>query len=747
MRFCRFVRTTGIAALMLVLGVLSARAQGVIVGTVQDAFGERLPGINVFLEGTTYGAATALDGSFRIEDVPAGEHAVIASAVGYIRARETVTVNDRETVRLDFVLEEAMIEGEEVVVTASRREQDSRRIAASVSTVAPEEIAARNSVSLDDVLQHVPGIQMADDQVSIRGSSGYSFNAGSRVLLLVDGLPMLRPDADGIPFDALPMNQVERIEVLKGPGSALYGGGALGGVINVITRDYPRSPETTVEMFGGLYDPVRYDVWRSKWSEADDARLFGGISIGHARSFGDTGGMWVSLSYRDDAGHLRLSGSRQLQAYSKVGIPLGDVTRLHLMTGLTRRTSDVFLFWNGARDPLNPGELDFGRDTPSSGASDNLINELSFLPSFTHIAGDKLLYAVRGRLFGVLIQPLEDNGDPKPLSQGTVGFRYGGEVQVNYAIRDIRHVTAGITADANATRSSYFADENEHLSQPEGAVFVHWEEGLSERLDVAAGARFDLYRVRQGVVERKLSPKLSASYLLSDWIALRGAFGEGFRVPSVAERFVSNAEYLPLVTNVNIRPEISRSYEIGLRIFPEFRQWKPTFDGALFWNDYWRLVEPTFVAAERAFQFVNITRARVRGAEFNGTAQAPSGLLRFDAGYTYLDARDLTTDQPLVFRSDHLFKASVTINIGRLRAGTDVRLASAPERIDSDFAMFVKDAHMMVPIRVFDLRIGTTWRGVRATLHAKNLLDYYYVERPALLAPPRHLILQVATTF
>ncbi len=747
MKMYRWIRMVGLVALVFGVVAQSAEAQGTVIGTVADASAERLPGVNVYVEGTTYGAATDLDGSFRIEDVPIGEQVVVASAVGYDRARVTVTIESGAMVRIDFVLHETVIEGEEVIVTASRRAQDSRRVAASVSTVGPEEIAARNSVSLDEVLQHVSGIQMADDQVNIRGSSGYSFNTGSRVLLLVDGLPMLRPDAEGIPFDALPMNQVARIEVLKGPGSALYGGGALGGVINVITRDFPQRPETSVEAFGGVYDPVRYDVWRAGWEGADKARPFGGVSIGHARSFGGTGGMWISLAYREDAGHLRLDGSHQFQGYSKVGVPLGDVTRLTVLTGLARRTSDGFLFWNGARDALNPGRLDFGRDTPSSGANDNLIHELSFQPALTRLAGEHLLYAARGRLFGVLLQPLEDNGDPKPLRQGTAGFRYGGEVQVTYASGERRHITAGVTGDANATRSSFFADENEYLSQPEGALFAQWEESFSDRLDVSAGARFDLYRIRQGVVERKLSPKLNASYLVSNRFVLRGAYGEGFRVPSVAERFVSSDDYLPLVTNLDLRPEISRSYELGLRAFPERGSWTATLDGAVFWNDYQRLVEPTFVAAERAFQFVNLTRARIRGAEVNAAMETSSRRLRIETGYTYLDARDLTTDEPLVFRSSHLFNASVMMDVGHFEMGVDVRGSSKPERADTDFALFVKDAQMMVPIRVVDVRLGTEWRRVRVTLHAKNVFDYYYVERPALLAPPRRFMIQVATTF
>ena len=320
-------------------------------------------------------------------------------------------------------------------------------------------------------------------------------------------------------------------------------------------------------------------------------------------------------------------------------------------------------------------------------------------------------------------------------------------MQLNYAPRESRHLTAGITGDANATRSSFFEDENESLSQPEGAIFAQWEETISRRLDIAAGMRFDLYRVREGVVERKLSPKLSASYLLSEDLVFRAAYGEGFRVPSVAERFISNSDYLPIVTNLDVRPEISRSYEVGLRASPTLFAWSIALDGALFWNDYRRLVEPTFIAQERAFQFINITEARIRGAEVTFDAVAPRLPLRLNAGYTLLDARDLEADEPLVFRSEHLLKAGGTLELWHIELGIDARLASRPERVDSDFALFVPDADRMVSTRVVDLRIGSVWHGVRATFHVKNAFDYYYLERPALLAPQRHFMLQMSTTF
>ena len=734
--------------LLLVLG--QAGQTGEIHGRVADQDGSGLPGVNVYVPGTRLGAATSTDGTYRIRLVPAGRYTLIASAVGYRQERTTVSVPEGGAVEADFVLREVAIEADEVVVTASRREQLAGTVAASVSTLTPRDIEARNAVSLDDALRYVPGVQLAGNQVNIRGSSGFSYNTGSRVLLLIDGMSMLRPDADGIPFDAIPMNQVERIEVLKGPGSALYGGGALGGVINVLTRDYPESPETFVEVFGGVYEPARYALWRQQWDGAEELRPLGGFTVGHSRRLGQSSGMWVNVSYRKSEGYLRLGKSENLQGYSKLTWRPSPVGRFNVLVGVTRRTSDSFLFWNGARDALNPGRIEFGQNDRDAGSDDYLTTELSLLPAYTQLIGSTMSATVKGRLFGVLIQPLDEDFKPKPVSAGTKGFRYGGEAQLNYSPSNRRFLTAGITGDANATRSSFY-ENDESRSQPEGAVFLQWEESASRRLNLVGGLRFDVYRIRSGVTERKLSPKLTAAYSASERVVVRAAFGEGFRVPSVTERFVSDQTYVPIVMNLDLKPEISRSYELGLRAYPALslagRDLSVVADAAVFWNDYWRLVEPTFVASEKAFQFVNLTRARVRGAEVTGKLASAGEKVTLEGGYTYLDSEDLSADQPLVFRSRHLLKLGAGTTLMGIKLGADYRYSSEPERVDSDFALFIPDATMMVPTRVLDLRVGTTWRSVTATLHVKNALDYYYLERPALLAAMRHYILQVAARF
>lgn len=746
----RHVRFGLLMLLGLLMGPAPAWSQDQdarVHGSVRDAQGVPLPGVNVWLEETPYGAATSADGRYTIVRVPAGRYTIVATAIGFRREARPLELAAGATATVDFVLDEITLQSGEVVVTAARREQLASGVPLSISTLTPRDLQVRNVVSLDDALRYVPGVQLAGNQVNVRGSSGFSYNAGSRVLLLVDGMPMLRPDAEGIAFDAVPATQIERIEVVKGPGSALYGGGALGGVINIITKDFPETPETSVRLYGGAYEPVRYDVWRERWDGADDPRPFGGTSVAHARRLGDRFGFWVNLSYWNDTGYLRLDANETVQGFAKLGWRPSGAVRLDLLTGLTRRQSDAFLYWNGARDALNPGVLDFA-GTRATGGDDNLTNELALLPSLTHVLRADLFYSVKGRLFGVLIQPLDEEKRPKPLADGTAGFRYGGEVQLNWTPGPGRYLTAGVSGDANATRSSFF-DGDDALSQPEGAVFAQWEQALFDRLNVVAGLRLDTYRIRAGNVVRRLSPKLNVAYPLGDGTALRVAYGHGFRVPSVTERYISDRSYFPVISNLGLRPEESISYEAGVRTLVPVARLSGGIhlDVAVFRNSYRHLVEPVFVPRQEAFQFVNLTRARIRGLEATLGTRVADDRLTLQLGYTLLDADDLSSNQPLAFRSRHLVQAALQVTpAAPFELGLDYRLASRPERVDTDFARFVPDAETMVPTRVLDVRIGTRWRGWHLTLITNNALEYYYLERPALLAPPRHYTLQLVGT-
>jgi outer membrane receptor for ferrienterochelin and colicins len=719
---------------------------GSVSGRVTGQDGAGLPGINVVIFGTTRGAATDLDGRYLIPDLPFGPARVVASGIGYESETRDIEISTRPIV-LDFVLLESVLLSGEVVVTASRRPQAALDTPASVAVLSTSDLEARNIVALDDALRYIPGVTVQENQVNVRGSSGFAYNVGSRVLLLLDGMPLLTPDTDGMPFDSLPIAQIERIEVLKGPGSALYGGGALGGVVNVITRSIPASPETRISAFAGAHAPVRYSEWQKGYREAARFRPFGGFTLSHARRLSSTVGGWANLAIRRDQGYLNFSRASFAQGFAKIQWRPGPSIRADLLAGLLLREKDNFLFWNGARDALNPGTLAIGSQGTGStptGTNDISANQISLLPSFTHILGDKLFYAVRGRLFGTILIPIDENGKTKSLDDGTLGIRYGGEVQLDYEHSANRHFTVGISGDALATQSSFFvtADGDSTGGQPESALFGQWDEMIGHTT-IAGGLRLDRYSIDTGTTIQRLSPKLALSRRVAPGTSIRVAYGHGFRVPSLAERFTDNQDFFPIVRNLALQPERSTSFEIGVRSGQRVGhdiEWE--IDAAAFTSDYWDLIEPKLVPELAAFQFVNLTRARIAGAELSLEVRSPTTEWR--VGYTFLDAEDKTLGQPLASRSRHQINLGADVKVlPWLDLGADWRGLSAPERVDTDFALFVRDADFLVAMRVLDVRASLTRGPVRIAVLLNNALDYYYLERPAYLAPPRHVQLRI----
>ena len=184
----------------------------------------------------------------------------------------------------------------ELVVSAARRSQTFAQAPISISVADAERIADHNAFSLTGPLRYVSGVSQVDNQPVVRGSSGYSRGTGSRLLLLVDGFPMLSSDVGDIKWDAVPLQQVERVEVVKGAGSALYGTGALGGVINVLTRDPARAPGTRFRLLSGLYSQPTHSQWH--WRESP--MHFAGFDVSHNRVLGRTG---LALSGGPQLGH------------------------------------------------------------------------------------------------------------------------------------------------------------------------------------------------------------------------------------------------------------------------------------------------------------------------------------------------------------------------------------------------------------------------------------------------------------
>ena len=364
-----------------------------------------------------------------------------------------------------------------------------------------------------------------------------------------------------------------------------------------------------------------------------------------------------------------------------------------------------------------------------------------------------LFYQFKARLYGIGLRPIDSRGNPRSYSDGTYGFRYGGEFQMNWNPSSQYYLTTGISVDANTTHSSFFQSADGDLigSQPEGAVFMQWEQNLTSRLSLTAGLRYDYYSIDASDTVTKLSPKVNLAYALTPNLAAQGILRRRIPHSKPGRALYRGPRLLPDHSQPGPDPRRKHQLRGGAeKLVFTFNNNASSllFDVAFFWNEFDHLIETAFVPSRSAFQFVNLTSARIRGLESSIESSFFDESIRLRVGYTYLDAEDLETNQPLSFRAEHQISSSIDATLWqRILAGVDFRYLSRPESVNSDFALFVPDAETLIDTQVLDARIGYQASNWKATFILRNALEYYYMERPALLAPPRHGILQLEARF
>ena len=248
----------------LVVSTIFAQ-DGTITGRVLDATnGSPLMGANVVLEGSSQGAATDTEGRYTISQVVAGEHTLMVTYIGYQVLKKDITVIESKTYSQDLELEPEAIQMETYVVTASRRRERVEDAPAAISVISKAQIRRESNTNLGDYLKGTKGIDFTQSGIDSYNMTARGFNSSfsSRLLTLTDGrmanVPSLRLTA----YNVIPVSfeDVEQIEVVLGPASALYGPNAHSGVLNIVTSSPIRTQGTSINIQGGLLSQTDTDL-------------------------------------------------------------------------------------------------------------------------------------------------------------------------------------------------------------------------------------------------------------------------------------------------------------------------------------------------------------------------------------------------------------------------------------------------------------------------------------------------------
>lgn len=232
-----------------------------IVGHVIDKkTKEHLPYIKVVLKGTTIGTATDATGHYHLVNLPEGEFIIEVSAINYKKASREVSLKKGETLEMNFEIEEEMISLEEVVVSANRSETTRRLAPTLVNVMNMTTFENTNSCNLAQGLNFQPGIRVENNcqncgfqQVRINGLDG------PYTQILIDSRPIFTALSGVYGLEQLPANMIERVEVMRGGGSALFGSSAIAGTINIITKEPTRNSAQLSHTLTGISDGSVFD--------------------------------------------------------------------------------------------------------------------------------------------------------------------------------------------------------------------------------------------------------------------------------------------------------------------------------------------------------------------------------------------------------------------------------------------------------------------------------------------------------
>ncbi len=727
------IRTMVVVALFCCVAATVKLVASDVRGLITDRkSGDPVSGVTVRLATTRLGAVSDSAGRFVIKNVPKGTHTIEFNRIGYRPTKIVATIRlDQEDVVCTLLPTDLQVQ--DVIVSANRRVQAVQDVPISVSTVSAADLDQRNITRLDDALRYVSGVTVVKDQVNIRGSSGFALGVGNRAMVLIDGFPLMSGDNGDIKFDVLPVTDIEHIEVIKGAGSALYGTGALGGVVSLFTKKVTEQADMSARVYLGGYTLPRYASWR--YSES--IPIQGGADVRYAKRFGDVT-ISASAGIRTDQSYRDFDASTRGVLFAKGTWHMSDVSQLTLFGLYALHVGENFLYWQDLQHATRP---------PTSQDPDQMLQseKAASALEWQWIADNHTSVIVRTGLFRTHFENTLNNVTLD--SNTSTAYAWNTDVMVTSSLSNAFTLTAGMNGRVNSVSADIYGSQLQTI----GSLFAQGEYAFPSGPIVTAGLRVDHEKTASLSPHLEYSPKLGMSWALSPTTAVRASVGRGFRAPAIAERY-AKIRYGPFQVrpNPDLLAESSWSYEAGIHWTPADVAIPIDLDLAVFNNELFNLIEPRFDVNDPnvPIVFLNITRARIIGTELT-VKSALSKALMFESGLTLMLPRDLVLNQTLKYRNNVLWYSRCIVKpVDPLSLQVEYRFQNRVENIDNSLEAFIPDADQRVPSHVVDVRAFWTFStqsgaALQLGIIAKNVLDYYYTEAVANLSPTRSIALQI----
>ena len=652
--------------------VLPAPVQksGMIEGAVRDAeTGEALPLATVRILGASFSVTADPNGEFRLSELPAGQYTLQVSYVGYEDlVLRKVDISEGQRLWIPLEMQPISIAIEEVVVTASLRSQAIKLAPASIGIITNKQLQERQVTTFDQAFDDMPGVVVTRSSganvqaFSIRGASEVAGGGiGNRVLLLIDGRPALSPESGGALWNLVPLSSIERIEVVRGAYSSLYGSSAMGGVVNVITRKPDAKPQTRIHLNYGAYDNAPKSTGYKRYND------FHSVDLSHSRQLGKFSYL-LDGSWKSDDGHKEKTGFDLYNFFGKAAWAITPNRQIQISVNANRMYSDAPATWLSKRQAYSAAE--YKLDDYQDRREFNADLYYSSRPSDRVKYSTRLYHYRNASLFSFDSDPGNDSTNVNFGKQIVKAYsvktrRLGNVSQVELFAGDHHYLIAGM--DVKGDYVMGMPDTllyGEHRALGTG-VYAQDEVSLSSRLKFTAGIRYDHYWIFNQVQESNVSPKLALLYQASPDFSVRMLLAQAFRDPPIAERFIKFEQGggLRFKPNPGLRPErLILSAEIGAKMTPVPGG---TLDVSFFYNRYNNLISFQQLSAPLEpllYQVINLKEALMQGLEFSYRQQWKEHLT-LQLSYTFLDARDISpgrVNDALAYKVRHTLGASAT---------------------------------------------------------------------------------------
>jgi len=738
--------------LFLYLSGEIAFSQGIIKGTVTDnATREPLNGVYI-LYGKGSGSISGPDGTFSIESDSARLN-ITFKFIGYRTLTKRIDLKPETEINVGLDME--INEIGQIVISANRTEQKVSELTVSMDILKSGDFLKTHITDPQELINKTPGIEVLDGQASIRGGSGFSYGAGSRVMALIDGLPVLSPDAGNIKWQFLPLENISQIEIIKGASSVLYGSSALNGIINFRTADATNIPLTQFYAETGIFSKPRNENW-TWW---DNPRIFSSASFSHLQKFGKTD-IGIGLNMLYDNGYRKYNDEKLGRLSIKIkhhndkvkGLAYG----LNINSGYTSKID--FVLWEDA----TTGALK--QDTSSASRLHGTFIAIDPFISFDN--HKKIKHDLRTRF------QLSDNTFPVRSNNNSNATSFYGDYQFNYKAAEFLNIVTGLTENYSKITSLFYGNHESNII----AGYTQLEVTPLQKLKMVAGVRFEQNSL-DGKAD-KIVPvfRTGINWQAAGYTFIRASFGQGYRYPSIAEKFASTTlGSVKIYPNPYVNPESGWSSELGVKQGVLLGNVKGQVDLSAFLSKNSDMIEYVFSnypdpltgIFDFGFQATNVEQSRIYGYELEFTLTSSIGKFNtvYKGGYTFIypieynPVTNQNSDIYLKYRRKHSLMAGTFTTYRKFYFEFNLYAKSKILTIDDVFTNPLTRENILPGFYDYWLENNKAYltfdeifgynlnKSLTISLAVKNITNVEYMGRPGDIQPQRNYSIRVAGTF